>query len=167
MQASPDQFPHTPPDSVLRTTGPLPGFGRSLGWLLVFMAVFFVAVIVYVMGYSITLGVEYAAQGITQPDPAEIEMRIQAHLTSPSGIAGLYAVQCLLLLPVIILAAHFPRQPWQQTLGFHRFDRRSLVFWLVIFGLAREKSGSIWVPLIVHSLNNAIAAITVIYLGLL
>ena len=37
----------------------------------------------------------------------------------------------------------------------------------LILGLAREKSGSIWVPLAIHAANNLVATVTIIYLGML
>lgn len=36
----------------------------------------------------------------------------------------------------------------------------------MLLGLARERSGSLWVPIILHSTNNWLPAIAVIYLGL-
>lgn len=256
------------PDSVqseAQESLPLPRPGLASVWMLAFLFAFFAAVVVYMVGYGVVLGVEYAAQGVTEPDPSVLEARMQQHILTPSGLAGIYLVQCLMVLPLIFFAAHFPNQSWQKTLGFHRFGLRSLCTWLMIYavyfvlqylisealqidpgdfmrslngsqhlgaalvliigaplleelifrgylfkawrhtrlglsgtllltsllftllhlgqynfsvlaiiftlslllGLAREKSGSIWVPLIIHSLNNGIAAVTVIYFGLL
>ena len=36
----------------------------------------------------------------------------------------------------------------------------------ILLGLAREKSGSIWPPLVIHSMNNLIAVVTLVYLGI-
>lgn len=35
----------------------------------------------------------------------------------------------------------------------------------IILGLARERTGSLWVPIILHSVNNIISGITIIYFG--
>lgn len=241
----------------------LPRFGRSLGWLLIFLVVFLLAVIVYLIGYGVVLGLQHAAQGIA--DAQEVQQQIQTHLIHPNGIVGVYLTQCLMLIPLIIIASHFSRQPWRKTLAFHAFSGRILGYWSgvwliylvaeyaltqalnidpgdfmralngskhlpvtlvlvicapvleelvfrgylfkawrntrlglsgtllltstlftslhfaqygwtilalifalsMILGMAREKSGSIWVPMIIHSLNNLIAVVTVVYLGLL
>jgi membrane protease YdiL (CAAX protease family) len=44
----------------------------------------------------------------------------------------------------------------------------AFVFMLsIILGLSREKSGSVWVPIILHAANNFVSAVFVIYLGIL
>lgn len=35
----------------------------------------------------------------------------------------------------------------------------------IILGLARERTGSLWVPIILHALNNMISGVTIIYFG--
>lgn len=35
----------------------------------------------------------------------------------------------------------------------------------IILGLARERTGSLWVPIILHALNNVISGVTIIYFG--
>ncbi len=37
----------------------------------------------------------------------------------------------------------------------------------IILGLAREKTGSVWVPVILHSLNNLLFTVLVVFLGIL
>lgn len=243
----------------------LPSFGRSLGWLVLFLVVFFAAVVVYLVGYSIALGIEYGVQGLATADPQVMEAQIEQHLIEPNGFVGIYLTQCLLLLPLVLLAANFRSQSWRTTLAVNFFEKRQLVVWLavwlvffavqwlvnqifnidpgefmrslsntkhlplalvlvicaplleelvfrgylfkawrhtrlglsgtllltsvlftllhagqyhftilvmifvlsIILGLAREKSGSIWVPIAIHSANNLVAAITVIYFGIL
>lgn len=245
------------------THPPLPRLAPSFGWLLLFLLAFVLASVFYIVGYSAMLGFEYGMQGIADPDTAVIEARVQAHIEHPDGMTGLYLMQLLMLLPLILLAAHFPQQPWRQTLAFNPIRARDLRFWAliwfgyfvvqylltrlfdidpgdfmrslsgsrhfpitlvlifcaplleelifrgylfkawrhsrlglsgtllltsllftslhaaqydwavltfifslsIILGLAREKTGSIWVPLVIHALNNLVAAITVIYLG--
>lgn len=241
----------------------LPRMGRSFGWLAAFFAVFALAAFLYVVGYGVVLGIEYAGQGNMAPDAKEVESQVMQHLIEPSGIVGVYLVQCLLLIPMILLAANFSTQSWRETLGFKRFEKRHAIFWLlvwmvyfavefvvsqvfsvdpgdfmrslsnskhlpaafvlvicaplleelifrgylfkawrnsrlglsgtllltsvlftalhagqynltilamifslsIILGLAREKSGSIWVPILIHATNNLVAAVTVIYFG--
>lgn len=252
-----------PVGSVPEAFERLPGLGRSFGWMALFFFAYFVGVIVYLMGYGVVLGVEYAAQGITQPDQQAIEAQIQQHLLSPNGLVGVYLMQCLILIPLVFLASNFQRQSWRETLMFKPFAVPVLGYWVlvwlgffvvetvlsrmldvdpgdfmrtlsgtrhlpvtliliicaplleelifrgylfkawrhsrlglsgtllltsmlftmlhaaqynwiilamifalsVILGLAREKSGSIWVPIIIHSLNNFVAAVTVVYFG--
>lgn len=243
----------------------LPRVGPSFGWLTLFLVLFFAAAILYVMGYGAVLGFQAAQQGVAVPDPEQMTLTIQTHFTQPAGVAGLYLLQCIILLPVIVVAAHFPTQRWTQTLGFTRFSARSLMMWLLVWlvysalsfaintlaqiepgefmrslngsrhlgaalvlviaaplleelvfrgylfkawrhsrlglsgtlivtsilftllhlgqygwvyltmifslsillGLAREKSGSVWVPILIHAANNLVATVTVIYLGML
>lgn len=241
----------------------LPKVGRSFGWLAAFSLAFLLGVFVYLVGYGAVLGFEYAAQGIAAPNPEQLEARIQAHLLTLEGMVGVYLMQCLLIIPLVILAAHFPHQSWAETLAFKRFRARDLGFWAlillvflgvqhvlsraldidpgefmrslsgskhlpaavilivfaplleelifrgylfkawrntrlglsgtllltsalftvlhigqygwsilamiftlsIILGLAREKSGSLWVPIMLHAINNLVAAITVICFG--
>ena len=243
----------------------LPRVGPSFGWLLLFFVLFFASAVFYVVGYGAVLGYQSAVQGVALPDPAQIEVMIQEHLGQPNGLAGLYLLQCLILLPVIAAVAHFRTQHWSVTLGFRRFAVQSLAVWMMIWlaylaityvinlladvdpgdfmrslngsqhfgaalvlvigaplleelifrgylfkawrhsrlglsgtllltsllftalhlsqynwiylsmifvlslilGLAREKSGSIWVPLAIHAANNLVATVTIIYLGML
>jgi len=259
----PQLIPEPPVDSVHEPQESLPRPARSFGWMALFLLVFLLAVLFYVVGYGAVLGFEYAAQGIAQPNVQEIEVRIQEHLLTPSGMVGVYLMQCLMMIPLILVAAHFPRQSWRATLAVNQFHARDLGFWSLIWlvymgvqylltqaleidpgdfmrslsgsrhlpaalvlvicaplleelifrgylfkawrntwlglsgtllltsvlftclhlgqynwtilamifslsmilGLAREKSGSLWVPLIIHSLNNLVAAVTVIYMG--
>lgn len=266
-QPSPELPESTPEPSnpIIQPKELLPNFGRSFGWMALFLAVFFLAIIFYLIGYGFVLGIEYAAQGITAADPQAMESEIQQHLFTPNGIVGVYLTQFFLLIPLVLFAAHFQQQPWRETLAFNRFAASALGFWLavwlvflaaeyliglvfeidpgdfmrllsgtkhlpvtliliicaplleelifrgylfkawrhsrlglsgtllltsvlftalhagqynwvilaliftlsMILGLAREKSGSIWVPIVIHSANNLVAAITVVYLGLL
>lgn len=243
----------------------LPQLGRSLGWAAIFLLAFFLAAILYMVGYGAALGFDYAVQGVLEPDPAVMEREILQHIGSPGGIVGVYLMQLVLMLPLVYLAAHFPQQSWRETLGFNRFKVSVLGYWMlvllgflvveyvlnrllaidpgdfmrslsgtkhlpvtlviiicapileelifrgyffkawrhtrlglsgtllltsllftglhagqygwsilamlftfsIILGLAREKSGSVWVPIIIHALNNSVAAVTVVYLGLL
>lgn len=40
-----------------------------------------------------------------------------------------------------------------------------LFIFSIILGLARERTGSLWVPIILHALNNVISGVTIIYFG--
>lgn len=262
-QLTPEPAPQLSANAVHKTEESLPRVGRSFGWMTLFLLVFLLAVLFYVIGYSAVLGFEQAAQGVSEPNIAEIETRIQEHLLTPAGLVGIYLTQCLMLIPLVLVAAHFPQQSWQATLSFNRFRARDLGFWSliwlvymgvqylltqalnidpgdfmrslsgsrhlpaalvliicaplleelifrgylfkawrntwlglsgtllltsmlftclhlgqygwtilamlfsfsIILGLAREKSGSLWVPIIIHSLNNLVAGVTVIYMG--
>lgn len=262
----PESTADHPPSHLGPTPGPQlisPSLGASFLWLFSFLILFFVAAMLYVIGYGAVLGAEYAAQGISVPPQAEMEDIINAHIFSPSGIAGVYLTQFLVIVPAVLFAAHFAHQPWQQTLALHRFPVAVLKYWFaivlvfiaveyvldnimeidygdllklingsqhfllavvisllapileefifrgylftawrhtrlglsgtllltsviftglhmsqydgvllfllfifsIILGLAREKSGSVWVPVILHGTNNFISAITVVYLG--
>ena len=65
----------------------------------------------------------------------------------------------LLLTSALFTALHLSQYNWTYL---------SMIFALsLILGLAREKSGSIWVPLAIHAANNLVATVTIIYLGML
>lgn len=257
------ELPHPDTPPPLQARERLPKLGPSFGWMALFLATFFLAALVYIIGYGVSLGIEFAAQGITEPDQQVIEARVQEHLQHPNGIVGVYLVQCLMLIPLVLIASHFPQQSWRETLAVRRFDKNILLFWLMVWlgylvlgitltrlfdidpgdfmrslsnsdhlpvalvlifcaplleelvfrgylfkawrhtrlglsgtllltslfftllhgaqynwvlltlvfvlsmilGLAREKSGSLWVPLTIHAAHNCFAVITIIYFG--
>lgn len=65
----------------------------------------------------------------------------------------------LLLTSALFVGFHGPQYHWAHL---------AFVFSLsVILGLSREKTGSVWVPVILHSFNNLLSAIFIIYLGML
>lgn len=65
----------------------------------------------------------------------------------------------LLLTSALFALLHWGQYHWIQT---------AFIFVLaLILGFAREKSGSVLLPIILHSLNNLVSAIVVIYLGIL
>jgi membrane protease YdiL (CAAX protease family) len=240
----------------------LPRASRATFWLLLFAFAYFMAVIFYFAGYGLVLG-------LTNPElaqtPDAIGQIIEEHAQGYGALVGMYAVQFILLVPLIILASHFSAQSWQETLALRPFRLRSLYFWLlvlcvflavqtlaerllkiepdsfvllindsksiplailmvvlapimeeflfrgylfkawrsswlgltgtlivtsllftvlhwgqyqwillviififsIILGLAREKTGSVWVPVILHSLNNLLFTILVVFLGIL
>lgn len=69
------------------------------------------------------------------------------------GLAG-----TLLLTSLLFVGLHWGQYHWS-LLAF-------LFLLSVILGLAREKSGSVWVPVILHGANNFVSAILVVYRGL-
>lgn len=65
----------------------------------------------------------------------------------------------LLLTSTLFALWHWGQYHWVQT---------AFIFILaLILGYAREKSGSVLLPMLLHSLNNLVSAIVVIYLGVL
>lgn len=65
----------------------------------------------------------------------------------------------LLLTSVLFVGLHVNQYHWVHL---------TFVFMLaMILGMAREKTGSIWVPVILHGANNLISAVFIIYLGIL
>jgi membrane protease YdiL (CAAX protease family) len=65
---------------------------------------------------------------------------------------------------LVLTSALFALLHW----GQYHWVQLAFVFVLALgLGLAREKSGSVLLPMILHALNNLVSAILVIYLGLL
>jgi len=250
-------------DQILTQGQTLPSFGKSFGWLLIFAVMYLVGTIVYFIFYGAFIGFQNPNLVSTPEFESIVSQRIEQHGNSPSGVTGMYIVQFVFLMPVLLAASHFKNQSWKQTLGFNRFslkalgiciamlaglyilqipvdsileiessefldsitnskhhglaimmilaaplleeslfrgylfkpatykvgfnrnavshicvvhvfafgaislDTDGLLFLLsVILGLAREYSGSIWPPIIMHGLNNAIAVIFLVYLGI-
>lgn len=238
----------------------LPRLWVSLLWLLLFGFIYFFGAILYFSAAGVVIELQHP-----ELTPVQLEDRVQRHIISPTGIAVMYLVQFCLLMPLLLLAAHFKTQSWRETLAFNRFGLKSLGFWLsiliaylllqvlinsifeipssdflasisgtqnlwlalvvvtlapwleellfrgylfkawrhtwlglpgtlfltsilfvvlhgnqyhwvhltfvlmlsVILGLSREKTGSVWVPVILHGVNNFLSAIFIIYLGIL
>ncbi|MCH8551676.1 MAG: CPBP family intramembrane metalloprotease [Natronospirillum sp.] len=64
----------------------------------------------------------------------------------------------VLLTSLIFSLVHAAQYSWLILIYLFVFS--------IILGLAREKTGSIWTPAILHVLNNAIAMVSLVYLGL-
>ena len=251
-------------DQILTQGQTLPSFGKSFGWLLIFAVMYLVGTIVYFIFYGAFIGFQNPNLVSAPEFESIVSQRIEQHGNSPSGVTGMYIVQFVFLMPVLLAASHFKNQSWKQTLGFNRFSLKALgiciamlaglyilqipvdsileiessefldsitnskhhglaimmilaaplleeslfrgylfkawrptklgltgtllvtsvlftslhlgqYHWIqmgylfllsVILGLAREYSGSIWPPIIMHGLNNAIAVIFLVYLGI-
>src|SRR5690606_41849677 len=95
----------------------LPRVGPSFGWLLLFFILFFGAAILYIIGYGAVLGYQSTLHGTPLPEPEQIGLMIQEHLSQPAALAGLYHLQCLKLFPIILGVAYSLHSPWQITLG--------------------------------------------------
>jgi membrane protease YdiL (CAAX protease family) len=117
-----------PPES----TPSLPRPGRAVLWLLAFVAVYCLGALLYVAGYGVVLGV-LNPEAVQQPD--WVSNQIDAHLSSYKALVGMYSVQFVLLMPLVLFAAHFRSQPWTQTLGFRRFSGRQLGLWLGVLAV--------------------------------
>lgn len=78
----------------------------------------------------------------------------QAWRHSRLGLAG-----TLLLTSALFAVLHWNQYHWAHLV---------FVFMLsMILGLSREKTGSVWMPITLHSVNNFLSAVFVIYLGIL
>ncbi|WP_308367588.1 MULTISPECIES: CPBP family intramembrane glutamic endopeptidase [unclassified Microbulbifer] len=250
-------------DTTAGTEKLQPRTWRAAGWLCVFALLHFVGVFLYIAGYGGYLGAQLGTQGQVV-DPAAIQAQIETHIQSPAALVGMYMTQFCLLLPAVLLVAHFRQQSRWETLAVRRFPLKSLATWLpallvflaaqallahaldidpgefmkslagsrflplalmmvvaaplleelvfrgylfrawrhtrlglsgtllltsvlftalhfgqyhwvqlsfifalsLLLGLAREKSGSVLLPILLHAGNNLASAITVIYLGM-
>lgn len=63
----------------------------------------------------------------------------------------------VLLTSLIFALIHAAQYSWLILIYLFVFS--------IILGLAREKTGSIWTPIVLHVLNNAIAMVSLVYLG--
>lgn len=240
----------------------LPKLGRSFGWFLLMVGCYFLAVILYTVAIGAIEGFHAGFDG-KAADPAAISAKVQAAIQSANGVAHMYILQFLLIMPLVFLASSFPQQKIQQTLAINAIRIKqfwpwllalavymvmetllsnymelddkvftqmisgsknlllafalvilapimeesifrgylfkawrntrlglvgtltltSLIFALIhgaqytwpliaflfvlsmLLGYAREKTGSIFTPIILHAINNLVSTITVVYLG--
>ncbi len=111
----------------------LPRFGRSWLWLPAFIAVHIAGLFFYGVGYAAYLALSDA------PRRAEFENLFAEHLMTPSGITGAYTVTAALVLLILLYAADFRQQPWQQTLALKTVPLKAYLPWLgllVVYFLA-------------------------------
>lgn len=113
----------------------LPTPGRGLGWALVFLLVYASASLAYAFGYHLFLSFSEAGGGATEPAD-----RVAAHLQSLDGLAGMFVVQFLFLMPVIIAASQFRSQNWRQTLALRPVSLSSVGIWIGIWLLYQGAS---------------------------
>ncbi len=111
---------------------PLPRPGRSLLWLILFAAAYMMAVILYFAGFG-------GYVGATNPElvnqPEQLSALIDAHAQGYMAFVGMYMVQALILIPLILTASHFTHQSWRETLAIRTFSFKSFGFWLLVFAL--------------------------------
>ena len=242
----------------------LPKPGKSMLWLLLFGALYFAASALFFMGYTVKILLQHTDM-VSNPElQAMVQESVEQYAKTAGGLSGMYLVQFIVLLPIIIWASHFKTQSFKETLGFRKVSLKSLGVWLLIFigffilqvlvdvifkvesgeflkgvngsknvlfifvllvvaplleemifrgyffkawrqswlgltgtllvtsalfmslhlgqygiiqyiflfllsmllGLAREFTGSIWTPIILHSVNNVVPAIVVVFLGI-
>ena len=74
---------------------------------------------------------------LTEPDRfadrQAIEEAIRNAMISPSGIAMTFAIQAILLIPLIMWASHFDHQSWRETLAFKPVSSSALGLWFLVY----------------------------------
>ncbi|MBB3061465.1 CPBP family intramembrane glutamic endopeptidase [Microbulbifer rhizosphaerae] len=120
------------------------------------------------------LAVQMLLVQVLDIDPGEFMKSLAGSRHLP--LVLMIALAAPLLLPVQRLAAHAPWALWHPAADFGivyltalwpvPLGQLSFIFALsLLLGLAREKSGSVLLPILLHAGNNLASAITVIYLG--
>jgi len=117
-QTSPTQKSHQPP--------PL----AAAGWFLVIIAVYFIGLFLF----SFLYGIAHSASNAGL-EPKQVQAAFVEYLRSPSGMAGVYVVQFMLLAPLLINISNFPKQAWWQTLAIHPVKKEVWLKWIVILGI--------------------------------
>lgn len=93
------------------------------------------------------------------PAPLLEELLFRGYLFKTWRHTRLGLTGTLLLTSVLFVGLHGNQYHWVHL---------AFVFMLAgILGLSREKTGSVWVPIILHGANNLLSAVFVIYLGIL
>ena len=241
-----------------------PTVKRSILWLIAIFLAYCLGTLMFGAVLGAIEGFQQSVHGQTTIDKTAMAAKIQEQMATPGGIAGMYILQFLFVMPIVIWASNFSTQPWRETLALKKFPPSQLKLWSIILaiyllaefaitsllevdggefvktisgskslgltfafivlapimeetifrgylfkawrntriglsgtliltsaiftslhagqygfsilamlfvfslilGLAREKSGSIWLPITLHSINNTISAITVLYFGM-
>jgi membrane protease YdiL (CAAX protease family) len=89
--------------------------------------------------------------------PVLEELLFRGYLFKAWRHSSLGLTGTLLLTSVLFVGLHWGQYHWT-LLAF-------LFLFSIILGLAREKSGSIWVPVILHAVNNLFCVVFLVYLG--
>lgn len=64
----------------------------------------------------------------------------------------------LVLTSLLFTLLHFGQYNWVLLFFLFTFS--------IILGLAREKSGSVWIPVILHSVNNIVCVVSLVFIGI-
>lgn len=130
FEAAPDPSMTSGPDQTGQLNLPpvlLPVPLRAMGWLLLFTLTYIVATVFYFIGYGFYLGITLGSDGI---EKGLIEELIQAHMISPDGLSGMYLLQFVFVVPMIIIASSFKQQNWGQTLAVKWIAQNKLFYWV-------------------------------------
>lgn len=116
------------PSAPTLSDGHLPTAARGTGWLLAFIVVYFIASFLYFVGAGVYLG-------ISQPgiSPEQIQAAIMEHSKSLNGLAGMYLVQFVVLVPLLLWVSNFRNQPWATTLALKVPSLAEVKFWLMVW----------------------------------
>jgi membrane protease YdiL (CAAX protease family) len=102
----------------------LPTLRRGIGWSFGFIALYFLCIFVYIIGYSLNLGIENAETVLADPD--WVEAQIDSHIDSNAFLINFSIIELLVLTPFLLLVSNFKTQSWKQTLGFNRLSMADL-----------------------------------------
>lgn len=91
--------------------------------------------------------------------PVLEELLFRGYLFKAWRYSRLGLTGTLLLTSALFVGFHWGQYHWM-LLAF-------LFMFSVILGLSREKTGSVWAPVILHGVNNFLSGIFVVYLGIL
>ena len=124
---------HVDVQDIVKPNVSLPTAKRGIAWAFVLIALFFFSAFVYAAVYGFYLA-------ITQPeliqggDAAALGTIVSNHLLSFSdSLLGLTIVQCLVLIPVLVLISNFKQQRFTETLALRGFSRDIFVKAVVLF----------------------------------
>lgn len=101
---------------------------RAVGWLALFALAYLAASFLYFIGYGVYLGVNNP--GI---EPGQAEQLVNAHAQSLDGLAGMYLVQFVIVVPVVLAASNFPGRSLREVLALVSVPGRQLGFWLGVW----------------------------------
>ncbi|MDO3384699.1 CPBP family intramembrane metalloprotease [Gilvimarinus sp. SDUM040013] len=107
----------------------LPTPGKGVAWFTLFALVYLISAVMYFFGVGF-----YAAASQPELSPAQIQTFVTSHAESLQGLSGMYIVQFVCLVPMVLLASRFKSQGWRQTLALHSVMPKQLLFWLGIWG---------------------------------
>lgn len=111
---------------------------RAIGWLGVFLILTYLASLGFQWGYMQYL------ERTEGPMSAEDRTFLLYELaTSSQGLGTFYLIQVVVILPLLLWAAHFPNQPWRHTLALYPVDIKAVGKWLLAWLLMMTVVGFI------------------------
>lgn len=122
--------PTPPAPPVTNTT-----VGKSIGWMLLFLVVFFGVAIIYGAFLGAQLGMANPELALENPSAFEetVTLQVEEKMLAPDGIFIVGVWQFIILLPLIIWAATYKDLSWRESLAINPVAIKSVGLWSLVY----------------------------------